>query len=102
VSLVALDDRLDEPVVRDLIAREPDSDRWRLVGWEVDRTLVACGWLSRSGDADVELHALSVAPAAQDAHAGQALVEALAEIVNAQRLVAETDAEDADLYRGCA
>ena len=102
MSLVTLHDRLDDAVVRDLIADAPGSDGWRLVGWEVAGTLLACAWLSRSANGDVELRSLSVAPAARDARAGHSLVEALAEIVNAQRLVAETDAEGAGFYRSCA
>jgi hypothetical protein len=88
--------------VRDLIAEAPGSDGWRLVGWEVAGALLACAWLSRSADGDVELRSLSVAPSAGDARAGEALVDALAEIVNAHRLVAETDAEGAGFYRACA
>jgi hypothetical protein len=102
VSLVTLDERLDDAVVRDLIAQAPGADGWRLVGWEVAGTLLACAWLSRTADGDVELHALSVTADARDARTGQALVEALAEIVNAQRLVAETDAEGAGFFRTCA
>jgi hypothetical protein len=102
MSLVALDDRLDETVVRELIGDARGEDAWRLVGWEAAGTLLACAWLSRSAEGDVELRSLSVAPAAPDARAGQALVEALAEIANGQHLVAETDAAGADFYRTCA
>jgi hypothetical protein len=102
VSLVALDDRLDDAFVRDLIGDAPGADGWRLVGWEVAGTLLACAWLSRSAEGDVELRSVSVAQAGRDARAGHALVEALAEIVNAQHLVAETDAEGAGFYRTCA
>jgi GNAT superfamily N-acetyltransferase len=101
MSIVALHDRRDEPAVRALIGEAPSSAAWRPVGWEVAGTLLACAWLSRTEDGDVELGSLVAAPDARGTGVERALVDALAEALNAQRLVAETDGEGAAFYRTC-
>jgi hypothetical protein len=101
MSIVALHDRRDEPAVRELIGEAPSSAGWRPVGWEVAGMLLACAWLSRTEDGDVELGSVVVAPDARGTGVGRALVEALAEVLNAQRLMAETDGEGAGFYRTC-
>jgi len=58
--------------------------------------LVGCVAVQRSGPDDLELRALTV----PDDQAG-AMLDALAGVVTAERLLAETDAAGAGLYTGC-
>jgi hypothetical protein len=100
VALVDLRDRLDDPDVRRLLADAPaPAGEVRLVGWEIERALLGCAALARTEAGDVEIRALSVVPGPRGTEAGRGLVEALAETVNAPRLVARTDGDDVELYR---
>jgi N-acetylglutamate synthase-like GNAT family acetyltransferase len=114
MSLVPLDDRLEETVVQQLLAHgsgspksaEKSADRyrsgaWKLLGWETDGALVGCVGVSRDKDGTVELHSVAVLPEARGGDVGRALVDAIAEIVNAPRLVAETDHDSVGFYRAC-
>jgi hypothetical protein len=94
MPLVDLRGREDESAVRSLLrGREPAGI---LLGWEDDGELAACAAVERDG-ADVEIRFLA---APRDA-VGEALLEALADVATAKRLVATTDEAALDLYRAC-
>lgn len=53
------------------------------------------------GASAVHLHSVAIAPDWQDRGVGRAFIDALAEVANAPRLVAEVDEEAVDFYRAC-
>jgi GNAT superfamily N-acetyltransferase len=114
MTLVDLRGREDEDAVRSLLAvahgspahEEEALDRyrsgeWRLVGWSESDEVVACAGVSRDDDRSVVLHAVGVAPAWQGRGVDVELVHAVAALASSHRLLAETDANGAELYRAC-
>jgi N-acetylglutamate synthase-like GNAT family acetyltransferase len=114
VALVNLRDRHDERAVRELLrhatgsassaerARRRVADRdWALVGWEEEGELAACAGVERLAEDAVELHAVAVVPARRGRGVGRALVDAVAAVINAPELVAETDDDAVGFYRRC-
>lgn len=114
MGLVNLRGREAEPKVRALLAfahgspesveRAVDSYRdgsWFLAGWEEDGDVLACAGVSRDERRDVVLHSVAVVPERRGRGIGRSLLDGLAEVANARRLVAETDADTVRFYERC-
>jgi hypothetical protein len=94
VAIVDLRGREQEPEVRELLVPEPG---WMIVGWSRDDRLVACVGVERVSEEEPPIRAIG-ADGDSEAHA---LLDALAGVATASRLVAEADKRTAALYRDC-
>ena len=94
MALVDLRGREGEPEVRQLLDPRPG---WLVVGWSNDAGLAACAGLERVSDAELAVRAIG----ATDPSEGCALLEAVARVAVASRLVVETDGRAAGLYESC-
>jgi hypothetical protein len=94
VAIVDLRGREQEPEVRELLDPEPS---WMIVGWSRDDRLVACAGIERVSDVELAIRAIG----ADDDSGAHALLDALAGVATASRLVAEADERTAALYRRC-
>jgi hypothetical protein len=94
VAIVDLRGREQEPEVRELLVPEPG---WMIVGWSRDDRLVACVGVERVSEEELAIRAIG-ADGDSEAHA---LLDALAGVATASRLVAEADKRTAALYRDC-
>jgi hypothetical protein len=92
MALVDLRGRESEPDVRALL--EPDA-AWNLVGWSRDGTLVACAGVERVAADEVAVRAL----AARDDADATSLLDAIAEVATASRIVADAEEPAAAAYR---
>jgi hypothetical protein len=92
MTIVDLRGREREPEVLALLDPGPT---WNVVGWERDDRLVACAGIERTSDDELTVRALG-AHADPDA---LALLDALAGVATASRIVAEANDESAELYR---
>jgi hypothetical protein len=96
VPIVDLRGREQDSDVQTLLGR-PWPEQAILIGWsDEDGQLVGCVAVERAGPDDVSLLEVSV----PDEHA-PAMLDALANVVTAQRLVAETTEAGAGLYARC-
>src|SRR3954451_20423758 len=84
MALVDLRGGESDPEVLALL--EPDR-AWTLIGWRRDRTLVACAGIERVDADEIAVRAL----AARDDEDATSLLNAIAEVATASRLVAEAD-----------
>jgi GNAT superfamily N-acetyltransferase len=75
---------------------------WGLVGWAEEGAPVACAGVERLGADEVRLRAVAVAPGRRGEGIGRALVDAVAEVAVARRLVAEADGDEAAFLGRCA
>src|SRR5262245_3709135 len=87
MALVDLRGREHEPEVSALIEADP---AWNLVGWSRDGALVACAAFERLSDEELAARAVS----RRDHDAARSLVQAVAEVATASRLVADGDGRD--------
>src|SRR5436305_12785038 len=92
MALVDLRGRETDPEVRALL--EPDAD-WKLVGGSADGTVVACAGIERVDGDEVAVRALT-APDDQDA---TSLLDAIAGVATAARIVADADPSNATAFR---
>jgi hypothetical protein len=92
MTIVDLCGREREPEVLALLDPGPT---WNVVGWERDDRLVACAGIERTSDDELTVRALG-AHADPDA---LALLDAIAGVATASRIVAEANDESAELYR---
>src|SRR3954447_20072269 len=92
MAVVDLRGRETDSEVRALL--EPDAD-WSLIGWSRDGTLVACAGMERVNGDELAVRALA-APDDQDA---TSLLEAIAGVATATRIVADADASNAAAFR---
>jgi hypothetical protein len=92
MTIVDLRGREHEPEVLALLDPGPT---WNVVGWERDDRLVACAGIERTSDDELTVRALG-ADADPDA---LALLDAIAGVATASRIVAEANGESAELYR---
>ena len=92
MTIVDLRGRELEPEVLALLDPGPT---WNVVGWERDDRLVACAGIERTSDDELTVRALG---ADADPEA-LALLDAIAGVATASRIVAESNDESAELYR---
>ena len=81
--------------VPEVLALLDPGPTWNVVGWERDHRLVACAGIERTSDDELTIRALG-------AHAdcdALALLDAIARVATALRIVAEATDESAELYR---
>src|SRR4051812_8237592 len=92
MALVDLRGRETDPEVRALL--EPHAD-WSLIGWSRDDMVVACAGVERVDGDEVAVRAL----AAPDDHDATSLLDAIAGVATAARIVADADAPNAAAFR---
>jgi GNAT superfamily N-acetyltransferase len=100
VSLIDLRGREDEPEVRDLLALARVPGEWLLVGWEENGRLVACAGLQRD-DTDIVVRSIVVAASGRGRGVGRSLLDAVAGVATARRLVAESDDDAVGFFERC-
>jgi GNAT superfamily N-acetyltransferase len=113
VGLSDLRGREGEPEVRGLLALAHGSGSsleraleryrartWILVGWEEEARLVACAGVERDGT-DIVVRSLAVEAESRGRGVGRSLLDGLAGVATARRLVAETDDDAVGFYERC-
>jgi hypothetical protein len=88
------------PVLDDVLPRYRARE-WGLVGWAEDGTPVACAGVQRLGADEVRLRAVAVALERRGRGIGRTLVDEVAGVAIARRLVAEADGDEAAFLRRC-
>ncbi len=114
MGLVDLRGRENEPAVRSLLVHAHGSResieralacyrerRWILIGWEEEDELAACAGVERRDSTTIALHSVAVVPERRLRGIGRALIDGLASVGTARRIVAETDADAAAFYGRC-
>lgn len=91
MPIVDLRGREDEPEVRELLAPQ---NGWIVVGWRDAEGLAACAGLERTSDAELAIRGLG----SRDEAAAQALLDDLARVATASRLVADGAEGTAGIY----
>lgn len=99
MGLVDLRGREGDADVRNLLPRRDDRTGI-LIGWEEDGDLVACAAIERD-ERDLVLHAVAVADDKRGRGIGRSLLDAIAGVATAQRLVAEAYEETVGFLRRC-
>lgn len=92
MAIVDLRGREREPQVLEFLDPDP---AWTVIGWSRDERLVACAAVERNSEDEVAIRALA-AHAEPDA---RALLDELARVATAARLVADVDEQLGELYR---
>jgi N-acetylglutamate synthase-like GNAT family acetyltransferase len=114
MELVDLSGRVDERPVRSVLARSHHSAQpldearahyrsgeWTFVGWQEENAVVACAGAERLDGDTIGIRSIAVEPAWRHRGLGRTLLDALAEHMDATRIVAETDDDAVDFYRRC-
>jgi GNAT superfamily N-acetyltransferase len=112
MALVDLRGRVDEDAVLALLALAHGDEldavlpgyrarEWGLVGWAEDEAPVACAGVERLDGDELRLRAVAVAPDRRGRGIGRALLDAVAGVATARRLVAEADRDGAEFLRRC-
>lgn len=111
-----LSGRLDDPVIRDLVAPSvyPDPvrlaraiERYRpghgrtLLGWESDGMLAGCIGFERTGPGEATVWNIAVRPDYRRRGAGRAMLDYLRNEMGYARLELETDGNAVEFYRAC-
>lgn len=77
------------------------SGEWLFVGWQKGDEILAVAGAERHPNATIGISSIAVAPGWRGRGLGRALIEALAERMNADQVVAETDDYAVGFYRSC-
>jgi ribosomal protein S18 acetylase RimI-like enzyme len=114
MDLIELNGRQDEPAILRVLERSHGSaealeevrshyrsGEWTFIGLQDGEEVVACAGAERLDDDTVGIRSITVEPAWRNRGLGRALLDALADRLRAQRIVAETDDEAVGFYRGC-
>ena len=101
MSLVDLRGREAEPAVISLVGSSDHGVEGVLVGWEAEDEVLGCVRLARQSPEEMTVTLLGVAKSADREVVGSTLVEAIAAVANASRLVAEAPASDVVWLQRC-
>jgi len=114
MDLVELNGRQDEPAVRRVLELSHGSKEaleevcahylcgdWTFIGWQEGDEILACVGAERLGEGTIGIRSIAVEPARRRRGLGRTLLDALAEPLEAGRIVAETDDDAVGFYRRC-
>jgi ribosomal protein S18 acetylase RimI-like enzyme len=114
MELVDLNGRQDEPAVLSVLKQSHGSlasleqarahyrsGEWRFIGWQEGDEILACAGAEQHPEATIGIRSIAVAPGWRNRGLARALIDALAERMNADRVVAETDDDAVGFYRSC-
>lgn len=112
MNLVDLNGRQDEPAVLEILRQAHGSKRaleearahyrsgeWPLIGWQEGDEMVACAGAEEDPDATIGIRSIVVAPDWRNRGLARGLIDALAERMGAQQVIAETDDDAVRLLR---
>ena len=114
MDLIDLAGRQDEPAVRTVLEKSHGSAEaleeacahyrsgaWPFIGLSEGHEILACAGAERLGGGTIGIRSIAVAPRWRDRGLGRMLLDAIAERLGADRLVAETDDDAVGFYRRC-
>jgi N-acetylglutamate synthase-like GNAT family acetyltransferase len=114
MNLLDLNGRQDEPVVLALLRQGHGSDaaleeacahyrsgEWPFIGRQEADEIVACAGAEQHAEATIGIRSIVVAPGWRHRGLARGLIDALAERMGAEQVVAETDDDAVDFYRRC-
>jgi len=114
VNLVDLSGRQDEPAVLEILRQAHGSNaaleearahyrsgEWPLIGWQEGDEIVACAGAEEHPDATIGIRSIVVAPDSRNRGLARRLIDALAERMGAQQVVAQTDDDAVGFYGRC-
>jgi N-acetylglutamate synthase-like GNAT family acetyltransferase len=114
MNLVDLNGRQDEPAVLEILRQAHGSKRaleearahyrsgeWPLIGWQEGDEMVACAGAEEDPDATIGIRSIVVAPDWRNRGLARGLIDALAERMGAQQVIAETDDDAVGFYGRC-
>jgi ribosomal protein S18 acetylase RimI-like enzyme len=114
VEIVDLNGRQDEPAVLHVLRQSHGSvaaleearahyrsGEWLFIGWQEGEEILACAGAEQHPDATIGINSIAVAPDRRNRGLASALIDALAERMGAERVVAETDDDAVGFYRRC-
>ena len=114
IEIVDLNGSQDEPAVLDVLRQSHGSvaaleearahyrsGDWPFIGWRDGDEIVACAGAELHPDATVGIRSIAVEPGWRNRGLARALIDARAERMNADRVVAETDDSAVGFYRSC-
>lgn len=114
MEIVDLNGRQDEPAVLSVLKQSHgsvaaldeacthySSGEWPLIGWQDGDQILACAGAEQHPDATIGIRSIAVVPAQRNRGLARALIDALAERMNADQVVAETDDAAVGFYRSC-
>jgi GNAT superfamily N-acetyltransferase len=114
MDLIDLTGRQDEPAVRKVLERSHGSTQaldevrvryasgeWLFIGIQDGNEVVACAGAERLDDGTIGVRSIAVDPSWRRHGLGRLLLDAIAERLGAERIVAETDDEAVGFYASC-
>jgi N-acetylglutamate synthase-like GNAT family acetyltransferase len=114
MNFVDLGGRQDEPAVRRLLAQSHGtaealeeacahyrSGEWTFIGWQEREEIFACAGAEKLSSGTIGIRSIAVAPEWRNRGLGRTLIDALAKLAGAKRVVAETDDDAVGFYRRC-
>ena len=114
VNLAVLNEREDEPGVLSVLQLSHGSDvaleearahyrsgEWPFIGFAKGDEILACAGAEELGDGTIGIRSIAVVPKLRSRGLARALIEALAERMSAERVVAETDDDAVGFYLRC-
>lgn len=114
MKLVDLTGRQDEPAIRRVLEASHGtaealeeacahcrSGEWTFIGWQEGDEVLACAGAEQLGIGTIGIHSIAVEPEWRHRGLGRMLLDALAECLSAERLVAETDDDAVGFYGHC-
>jgi GNAT superfamily N-acetyltransferase len=114
MTLIDLNGRQDEPAIRSILELSHGSKEafeearahyrsgeWTFIGVQEGEQVLACAGAERLGSGTIGVRSIVVAPEWRQHGLGRTLIDALAERLEAKRVVAETDDDAVGFYRRC-
>lgn len=113
-EIVDLTGRQDDPAVLRVLERSHgskealeevrahyQSGEWAFIGLQDGQEIVACAGAERLDNGTIGIRSIAVEPSRLNQGLGRALLDALAERLGAERIVAETDDGAVGFYAAC-
>ncbi len=114
MHIVDLNGRQDEPAVLSVLKQSHGSaaaleearnhyrsGEWLFIGWQEGDEILACAGAEQHPNATIGINSIAVARGWRNRGLARALIDALAERMGAERVVAETDDAAVGFYRSC-